>query len=368
MAKGQFKKLGVFMKIGIIPGEAIGPEITRATMVVLRAVQEKLSLNISFETGEVGIKVWEKEGTTLPKHVFEMAKSADGFILGPQDNLHYPPEAEGGRNISSDFRKYLDLYANIRPAKSYEGISKFNTPVDLVIFRENNEGFYADRNMFEGNGEFMPTEDTALAIRKITASGCRKIAKAAFEMAQERPRKKVTAVHKGNVLKITDGLFLREVRKISNDYKEVELEELIVDAMAAYLVRDPSRFDVIVTTNMFGDILSDEATEIAGSLGIAGSLNAGENHAMAQAAHGSAPDIAGLDKANPTSLILSASMLFDWLGRRHNKKEFCVASECIDRAVEESITNQNTRTADLGGSLGTQAFAKVVSENIKNIL
>ena len=180
--------------------------------------------------------------------------------------------------------------------------------MDLVIVRENTEGFYADRNMHQGVGEFMPTPDLALSVRKISAHACRRIAVAAFELARTR-RRKVTAVHKVNVLKVTEGLFLREVRKVAADYPDVACDEQLIDSMAALLVRDAARFDVVLTTNMYGDILSDEATELSGSLGLAASINAGDAHCMAQAQHGSAPDIAGQDRANPVSLILSAAIL-----------------------------------------------------------
>ncbi len=203
-----------------------------------------------------------------------------------------------------------------------EGLTILRKPMDLVIVRENTEGFYSDRNMFAGSGEFMPDPDMALSIRKVTAKASSRVAKAAFEIARGR-RKKVTAVHKANVVKLSDGLFLREVRKVAEAYPDVTLDELIVDAAAAHLIRSPDRFDVIVTTNMFGDILSDEASELSGSLGLGGSINAGENICVAQAQHGSAPDIAGKNIANPTSLILSAAMMFEWLGRRRNDPSFC---------------------------------------------
>jgi 3-isopropylmalate dehydrogenase len=174
-------------------------------------------------------------------------------------------------------------------------------------------------------------------------------------------RRKVTAVHKANVLRISDGLFLREVRTVAKHFPLVELEERIVDAMAALLVRDPSRFDVIVTGNMFGDILSDEASELSGSLGLAGSIMAGDERCCAQAQHGSAPDIAGQDKANPTSLVLSAAMLLEWLGRRHRRPELEQAAKAIDSAIDAALRDPATRTADLGGKLGTQAFARHVA-------
>ncbi len=267
------------MDILVLPGDGIGPETTAATMKVLNAVNDKYSLGLVFHSEEIGLVTLKKLGTTFPPRILPMARKAQGVLLGPVSHNEYPPRAQGGLNPSGELRIGLDLYANIRPSRSRFGMSFAGKEMDLVIVRENTEGFYADRNMFVGNGEFMPTEDVALAIRKITVKGCRRIAKAGFEIASKR-RQKVTAVHKANVMRISDGLFLREVRKLAQEYPGIQLEELIVDATAALLVRDPSRFDVIVTTNMFGDILSDEAAEISGSLGLGGSLNAGDGVAM----------------------------------------------------------------------------------------
>jgi len=200
----------------------------------------------------------------------------------------------------------------------------------------------------------------AFSIRKVTAKASSRVAKAAFELARHR-RKKVTAVHKANVVKLSDGLFLREVRKVAETYPDVVLEELIVDAAAAHLIRSPDRFDVIVTTNMFGDILSDEASELSGSLGLGGSINAGDDICVAQAQHGSAPDIAGKNVANPTSLILSAAMLLDWLGRRRNDPRLTRAAALVEEAIESVLREPQSRTRDLGGKLDTDAFtAKVV--------
>jgi 3-isopropylmalate dehydrogenase len=285
-------------------------------------------------------------------------------LLGPVSHNEYPPRDKGGLNPSGVMRIGLDLYANIRPSRSRFGMSFAGKEMDLVIVRENTEGFYADRNMFFGNGEFMPTEDVALAIRKITVQGCRRIAKAAFEIAAKR-RKKVTAVHKANVMRVSDGLFLREVRKVAGDYPQVKLDELIVDATAALLVRDPARFDVIVTTNMFGDILSDEASELSGSLGLGGSLNAGDGVAMGQPQHGSAPDIAGKGIANPVSLMLSASMLLDWMATEHRQPALADAGKVIADAIELALSNPATRTRDLGGTLGTEAFTDIVLRTVR---
>jgi 3-isopropylmalate dehydrogenase len=259
-------------------------------------------------------------------------------------------------------RKRLDLYANIRPARTRPGLPpRCGKPVDLVVVRENTEGFYADRNMFAGNGEFMPTPDVALAVRKITRPGSMRIAETAFRLAMTRPRRKVTVVHKANVLRMSDGLFLECTRSVALQYPQVQYEEQLMDAMAALLVRDASRFDVIVTTNAFGDILSDEASEIAGSLGLAASINAGIYHAVAQAQHGSAPDLAGKDIANPGSLIGSVAMLLAWLGERRSQTNLTQAAELIERALDAAVAKPETRTADLGGALGTLAFGERVA-------
>lgn len=352
------------MKILVLPGDGIGPEITQAMLTVLDRANSLYKLGLEWQKDEIGFATLEKEGTTLPPRVMEAARTCAGVILGPISHMDYPTRDKGGINISGEFRVKLDLYANIRPAKSRLGVGLTGKPVDLVIFRECTEGFYADRNMYMGLGEFMPTEDMAIAVRRITAKCCNRIARRAFEWAVKR-RKKVTAVHKANVLRISDALFLREVRKVAADFPDVQLEELIVDATAAILIRDPGRFDVIVTTNMFGDILSDEASELSGSLGLAGSTNAGDDLCVAQAQHGSAPDIQGQDKANPTSLILSAAMLLEWLGQRHNDGACTKAGQTIDAAIDAVLKDPATRTADLGGTLGTQAFAKVVAAQLQ---
>ena len=351
------------MKILVLPGDGIGPEITQATLAVLDRANAKYKLGLEWQPMDMGLVTLKKEGSTLPERVMDAARKAPGIILGPVDHLQYPAREQGGINPSGEFRVKLDLFANIRPAKSRMGVGLTGKPVDLVIFRECTEGFYADRNMFMGRGEFMPTEDMALAVRKVTARQCRRISEVAFSWARKR-RKKVTAVHKANVLHISDGLFLREVRKVAEQYPDVALDEKIVDAMAALLVRDPSRFDCIVTGNMFGDILSDEASEISGSLGLAGSTMAGDDACCAQAQHGSAPDIQGKDKANPTSLILSAAMLLEWLAARHKRPEFDKAAQAIEAAIDASLKDAATRTADLGGKLGTRAFGKHIASLI----
>ncbi len=346
------------MRLVVMPGDGIGPEVTTATVRVIEKLDRRLNLGIALETHAVGFATLDKDGTTLPSFAMKAAEEADGVILGPVSTLEYPAPEKGGINVSAALRKGLDLYANLRPARSRPGIPHYGrTPMDLVIARENTEGFYAVRTMHQGGGEFMPTPDLAFAIRKISAEASRRIARAAFRLA-ERRRKKVTAVHKANVLKMTEALFLREVRKVAVEFPDISYDEQLVDSMAAMLVRDAQRYDVAVTTNMFGDILSDLSSELSGSLGLGASVNAGDTHCMAQAQHGSAPDIAGQDKANPVSLILSAAMLLDWLARRHGAENFARAAQVIERGVDAMLERPETRTRDLGGELGTSAFTK----------
>ena len=345
----------------VLEGDGIGPEICAATIAVLGAADRRFALGLTFTSAPIGFTALRTLGTTCPPSTIEAAKAADGVILGPVSHNDYPPVAEGGLNPSGEMRKRLDLYANIRPARTRGGFPpRCGSPVDLVIVRENTEGFYADRSMHVGPGEFMPTPDLALSMRKITRHGSARIAEAAFALAMQR-RKKVTAVHKANVLRVSEGLFLECVRAVAARYPAVQYEERIVDAIAALLVRDATPFDVIVTTNMFGDILSDLASEIAGSLGLAASLNAGADHAVAQAQHGSAPDIAGQDRANPASLIGSAAMLLAWLGERRRDQGLIDAAATIDAALDRTIAEPQSRTRDLGGPLGTKAFGERVA-------
>jgi isocitrate/isopropylmalate dehydrogenase len=354
------------LKLLALEGDGIGPEIIAATVAVLQAAGRALSFEIAFERAEIGFAAHRMHGTTFPDAVFEQARRADGVLLGPVSHNDYPPREQGGLNPSGELRKRLELYANIRPARSRAGLApRCGSPVDLVIVRENTEGFYADRSMHLGPGEFMPTPDLALAVRKITRQGSTRIADAAFKLAMQR-RKKVTAVHKANVLRVSDGLFLESVRAVAARYPQVAYDERLIDAMAALLVRDASQFDVVVTTNMYGDILSDEASEIAGSLGLAASLNAGANHAVAQAQHGSAPDLAGKNVANPASLIGSAAMLLAWLGERRRDDKLIRSAALIEQALDRTLASSDGRTADLDGTLSTDAFAQRVASQVEH--
>jgi 3-isopropylmalate dehydrogenase len=348
------------MRIYVLPCDGIGPEIIDASMTVLDAVNKKHKLGLTFDYDEIGFVSLKKFGTTLRDETLEKARGYDGIILGTTSHMDYPPPEKGGRNPSAAFRVGLDLYANVRPARSRPFLGKGAKNMDLVIVREATEGFYPDRNMFKGWGEVMPTAGIALSIRKITAHACQRIARRSFELAMKR-RKQVTAVHKANAFHMTDGLFLEEVRKVAKDFPEVKFNDIIVDAMAAHLVRDPSRFDVVVATNFYGDILSDLASELSGSLGLAGSMMASDVACCAQAQHGSAPDIEGQDRANPTSMLLSVAMLLQWLGDHHKAPAFNKAGSEIDAAVDRVLADPASRTRDLGGTIGCKAFGERVA-------
>ncbi|KNG93253.1 isocitrate/isopropylmalate dehydrogenase family protein [Pseudaestuariivita atlantica] len=340
-----------------LDGDGIGPEIMAATLAVLDAARLRTPIRVT--RADIGFAALETSGSTIPDDVIAAAKAADGVLLGPVSHNAYPPREDGGLNPSGVLRRELELYANIRPARRMDGVpAPANGPVDLIVVRENLEGFYADRNMHAGVGEVMPVPGVALATRKITADGSRRIAEAAFRLAADRPDKHVTAVHKANVMRLSDGLFLDCVRDVAQGYPDVTYDEVLVDAAAAHLVRDASRFDVIVTTNMFGDILSDLASELAGGLGLAASLNVGPHHAAAQAQHGSAPDIAGQNRANPVSLILSLAMLL-----RHMNEDG--AATAIEGTVADLLKDPSTRTPDLGGTMGTREFGAAVAARME---
>ena len=351
------------MKLLVLPGDGIGSEITEATIAALDAAAARFGLTLDLVHELVGHASFQQHGTTVRPELLAMARDADGVILGPTASMDFRDEGGGEINPSKFFRKGLDLFANIRPSRTYEGLPGKVGRFDLIVVRENTEGFYADRNMEIGNGEILVTTDVAISLRRITRHCCLRIAHAAFELAMQRGRH-VTAVHKANVLKICVGMFLDCCREVAADYPDVTLDTVIVDAMMAHVVRDPRRFDVIVTTNMFGDILSDLTAELSGSLGLGGSLNAGAEHAMAQAAHGSAPDIAGQDVANPFSLVLSAALLFGWHGRRICQPAYVSAGAAIEAAVATQIARGDA-TRDVGGRLGTRTTGMALASLLR---
>lgn len=350
------------MRLIVLPGDGIGPEIVAASVAVLQAAAARVGVPMELDQESVGFDSLERYGTTLRQEILEKAKTYDGIILGTQSHADYPPPEKGGRNVSAGFRVGLDLYANVRPARTRPFLPsnlREGKSMDLVIMREATEGFYPDRNMSRGWGEVMPDPDMALSIRKITRRCSERIARRAFELAMTR-RRKVTAIHKANSFHMTDGLFLEAVRAVAREFPEVTLDDLLVDASTAHLVRKPESFDVIVATNFYGDILSDLASELSGSLGLAGSIMASDTLCCAQAQHGSAPDIAGRDIANPTSMILSVAMLVRWVGDKRNDGALRKAGDGMTAAVDRVLADPATRTRDIGGSMGCRAFAEAV--------
>jgi len=351
------------MRLYVLPCDGIGPEITRAAIEVTESASRRFGLGLTYDYDDVGFVSLDKYGTTLRDEVLTKAKTCDGIILGTQSHADYPAPEKGGRNVSAGFRVGLDLYANVRPARTRPFLTsnmRDGKSMDLVIMREATEGFYADRNMTKGWGEVMPNPDMALATRKITRHCSERIARRSFELAMQR-RRKVTAIHKANCFLMTDGLFLECVRHVAKDFPEVAFDEMLIDAATAHLVRSPERFDVICATTFYGDILSDLASELSGSLGLAGSVNAGELACCAQAQHGSAPDIQGKNVANPTSMILSVAMLLDWMGRKHKKTEFNQAATAMAAAIDKVLSDPASRTRDLGGTIDTDEFGRRVA-------
>ena len=351
-------------RLGLLHGDGIGPEIVPASVAVVDAAFEAVGLPAA-EWVELpfGAPAIETHGTAVPESTLETLAGLDAWLLGPHDSAAYPAEHRSKLNPSGTIRKHFDLYANLRPAKAYEGGNAIVPGTDLVIVRENTQGFYADRSTYLGTGEFMPSPDVAIAMGIITRPAVERIARAAFELASRRS-KKLTIVHKANVLKLTTGMFRDICLEVAADFPDVTVDDFHIDAMTVHLVRRADRFDVIVTENMFGDILSDLAGEIAGSLGIAPSLNSSDTHAMAQAAHGSAPDIAGQDVANPVAMILSTGMLLDWLAARHEDPRLADAAARIERAVTTTVQG-GTATRDLGGQASCSAFTAAVVDAVR---
>ncbi|MGZ5449153.1 MAG: isocitrate/isopropylmalate dehydrogenase family protein [Thermoanaerobaculia bacterium] len=352
------------VRLLLLPGDGIGPEIMDVVSRCLDGLGEAHGLELRLERRQVGLELWRHTRQTMPDDLAALVEANDGIVMGPLSTSEYPPRAEGGVNVSAHLRRSLDLFANIRPVRADASLSRVGIAFDLEIVRENSEGMLADRVMHVGNGEFMPTPEVALAVRKITVPGCRRIAEVACRRALAR-RGHLTVVHKANALPITDGLFLDIVREVAAAHPEIEVREVLVDAMAALLVRDPSQFDVVVTTNLFGDILSDEAGELSGSIGLAPSLNAGRDRAMAQAVHGSGSEIANQDKANPTALLLSVAMLLEWLADRRGDADLHCAGRALHHAIRTTLSDPRCRTADVGGSLGTRAFGEAVAERLR---
>ncbi|MDB5928466.1 MAG: 3-isopropylmalate dehydrogenase (Beta-IPM dehydrogenase)-like protein [Polaromonas sp.] len=350
--------------LGALNGDDIGHEIVPAAVAVASAAAEIHGLRIDWRPMPIGRTALDTHGTTLPEGTLQTLAAMHGFVLGPIGHRDYP-KGPGAINPHPIMRKQFNLFANVRPTRSYPGIGCLYDDVDLVIVRENNEGFQPDRNMVAGSGEFRPTDEVTLSVRVITRTGSERVARVALSLAQSR-RKLLTLVHKNTVFKLGCGMFVEECRKAAKDFPEVTVNEVIVDTMAMRLVRDPQSFDVIVTTNLFGDILSDEAAGLVGGLGMAPGLCIGDgDFAMAQATHGSAPDIAGTGRANPYAMIDSTRMLLDWLGRRHGIAEAVNAAQTMEGAIVAALADPAARTGDIRGTGTTASMTSAIIKALR---
>ncbi|TLX95352.1 MAG: isocitrate/isopropylmalate dehydrogenase family protein [Thaumarchaeota archaeon] len=335
-------------RISLITGDGIGPEISDAVIDVLQTINDNLGLKIELKKLEAGDTTLRKTGRALPDSTLETIKKSDACLKAPV--------GESAADVIVVLRRTLDLYANIRPAKSYPNMPALGENIDLVIVRENTEDLYTGMEFDIG--------DSAVALRTISEKASKRIAKYAFKTATQRNKqRRVTCVHKSNVMRKTDGLFARSCQEISNDYPDIAFEQMYVDACAMNLIRQPGSFDVIVTTNLFGDILSDEAAQVVGGLGMAPTANIGDNFALFEPVHGAAFDIAGKHAANPSSFILSAKMMFEWLGMKNNDDRCYAVAKKIEDAVY-GVVRDGTKTKDIGGNKTTKEFAQQVISKI----
>ncbi len=329
-------------RVTLIQGDGIGPEITAATLEVIEAAGVK----INWEKVEAGQDVIAEQGTPLPDSVIQSLKKNGTGLKGPLTT----PVGSGFRSINVTLRQELTLFANLRPVKSLPGVSSLFRDIDLVIVRENTEDLYS-------GVEHMVGSDAAESIKIITRRASERIARFAFDYALKYGRKKVTAVHKANILKLSDGLFLDSVRLVAKEYPRIEFNDVIVDNAAMQLVINPHQFDLLVAPNLYGDILSDLCAGLIGGLGLAPGINIGEKVSLFEPVHGSAPDIAGKDLANPTAMILSAIFMLHHLGEGN-------AADRIEKALAEHYKEGKLLTADLGGNTGTRKMASALAERI----
>jgi len=329
--------------ISLVTGDGIGPEISVSALSILEAVNDNFSLQLEIKKLEAGDTILKNTGKALPDETFQAIKNSDACLKAPV--------GESAKDVIVYLRRMLDLYANIRPAKSYPNMPALRDDVDLVIVRENTEDLYT--------GEEFDIGDVAVAMRIISEKASRRIANHAFTIANKRKMKKVTCVHKSNVMKKTDGLFASTCSKVAENFPDVKFEEMYVDACAMNLIRQPQLFDVIVTTNLFGDILSDESAQVVGGLGMAPAANIGDDFGLFEPVHGAAFDIAGKQIANPTSFILSIKMMLEWLGNKHNDKKCINAGEKLESVVYDVVKN-NIKTMDTGGDKTTIEFTKEI--------
>ena len=334
--------------ISLITGDGIGPELSESAISVLETIHDELDVKteiISLEAGDVALKKYSK---ALPDETFQSIKTSDACLKAPV--------GESAADVIVVLRRKLDLYANIRPAKSYPNTPSLRNDIDLVIVRENTEDLYT--------GQEFTIDDSAVALRVISEKASKRIARHAFETAIQRNQKKrVTCVHKSNVMKKTAGLFAASCESIANEFSNIEFDQMYVDACSMNLIRQPQEFDVIVTTNLFGDILSDESSQVVGGLGMAPAANLGDNFGLFEPVHGAAFDIAGTNIANPTSFILSIKMMLEWLGNKNNDQNSIVASKKLEETILQVIESGIT-TKDVGGNMSTREFTKEITNRL----
>ncbi len=335
-------------KISLITGDGIGSELSESVISVLNTIHDKLDVKFSVEKLLAGDIALEKFGKALPDQTLDAIRKSDVCMKAPV--------GESAADVIVVLRRMLDLYANIRPAKSYPGMNALKNGIDMVIVRENTEDLYT--------GQEFEVQGAAVAFRIISEKASAKIAKYAFETARIRNgKKRVTCVHKSNVMRKTDGLFSRVCSDVAKSYPDVSFDQMYVDACAMNLIRRPETFDVIVTTNLFGDILSDESSEVVGGLGMAPAANIGDNFALFEPVHGAAFDIAGKGIANPSSFILSAKMMLEWLGSKHNDPKCFEAAKKLESAVY-GVVNKGIKTRDIGGTKTTSEFTKEIISSL----
>ena len=330
--------------VTLIPGDGIGPDLTDSVKEVIGA----LDVGIEWEIAEAGETVMDKEGTPLPESVLESIRRNKVAIKGPLTT----PVGTGFRSVNVALRKELDLYANIRPARSLPGIETPHQDLDLIIYRENTEDLYAGVEHTVG-------KHAAESIKIITREGTERICRMAFERSKEQGRKHITVVHKANIMKFTDGLFRDVFFEVSKDYENdfEEIDDRIVDNMAMQLVTKPHLYDVLVCPNLYGDILSDLCAGLTGGLGVAPGANIGEEAAVFEPVHGSAPKYAGQNRANPLATLLSAKEMLIHLGETE-------AADRMQAGIEAALKSPETRTKDLGGSAGTREFTQAIVSNL----
>ena len=347
------------MKIGILPGDDIGLEVVPEAVKVMQSAAARTGLAIEWTELPIGKPGHDSHGNTFPEVTEKALWHLDGWVLGPIGHAAYP------RNDATWYfppiRKRYELFAALRPSKSWPNLKSIHKDVDIVFVRELTEGMLYHETVLAGAGELKPNEDTAIGLRVVTRKGANRVAREAFEVARTRPRKKVTAAHKEPVYRVVCGLFAEECRKVAKDYPDVAFEEAMIDTISMKLVMAPQQYDVVVTTNQFGDILTDIGAGLVGGLGLAPGLCVGAKQAMAQATHGSAPDIAGRDIANPYAMITSGQMLLDWLGRRHNEPKAVAAADLMKTAVARVIVEAKHLTGDLGGKATTRQMGDAIA-------